>query len=165
MTDLGPVLSTHKGRFAAGGLLWPVGGVLLLAGPVMLVRGLLAGTPAGLFEGAGGLALATPAGALLLLYAYSLFAQEIVAHQQGLVWTRFLRAPLVLRWDQVRSVQMRTTVGGRGTFHLKGQDIELELELTDGRSISITNDLERAEELRGYMSQPAPTAPAPSPWG
>lgn len=167
MSDLGPVVSTHEGRLAAGGFLWPIGGVLLLSGPALLVRGVASGDPAGLVEGLGSFALATGVGALLVLYAYALRAQRIVAHQHGLVWTRFLRAPFVLRWDQIADVRMRTTYGGRGSFHLKGQHVELEVDLRDGRSISITNDLDRVEELRGYMmssSQPR-VAPAPSPWG
>lgn len=166
MTDLGPVVSTHPGRLAAGGLLWPIGAVLVLSGPVTLVRDVVMGT--GFVTGLLTLAIATPLGAALLLYSYALYAQRIVAHQHGLVWTRLLRAPLVLRWDQVREVRMRSTVGGRGTYHLKGQDIELELVLNDGRELWISNDLERAEELRGYMSAPRPTPGAPtppSPWG
>lgn len=167
MSDLGPVVSTHEGRLAAGGLLWPIGGVLLLAGPAWLLRGIASGDPARFVEGLGAFALGVAAGASLLTYAYALRAQRIVAHQHGLVWTRFLRAPLVLRWDRIRDVRMRTTYGGRGTFHLKGQDIELEIDLTDGTSLSIHDDLERVEELRGIMmsaARPAPS-PSPSPWG
>lgn len=166
MSDLGPVLSAHEGRFAAGGYLWPVGAVLLVAGPLLFLRGLAAGAPVTL-EGLGTAALAMSLGALLLLYAFVLRAQRIVAHQQGFVWTRFLRAPLVVRWDEIRDMRVRTTYGGRGTYHLKGQEIELELDLKGRRTISISNDLDRIEDLRAHVIslRQAQATPAPSPWG
>jgi hypothetical protein len=166
MNELGPTYSTHKGRFAAGGFLWYVGGIIVVGGVVALVRGLLTFDAMSALGGAGTFALAMLAGGGCVLYAYSLLAQELVAHQYGFVWKRFLRAPLVVRWDQVRGVQTRTEYGGRGTFHTKGQNVELELRLADGTTLVLTNDLDRVEELRGYMTTPQPAAAtAPSPWG
>lgn len=163
MTELGPVLSTHRGRLAAGGLLWLLGPLAVVGGVIALVRGLVTGEASGILTGLGGLALGGLAGAALLLYSVALWRQELVAHQHGFVWRRPLRAPLVVRWDQIRGVRTKTTVGGRGTFHLKGQEVELELTLVGGRELVVSNDLERVEELRGYASTPSGPH-APSPW-
>lgn len=163
-TDLGPVLSTHRGRLAAGGWLWVVAPLALVGGVMALVRGLVAGEVSSVVAGLGGLAMGGAVGSALLLYAVALMRQEVVAHQKGFVWRRFLRAPRVVRWDQIRGVRTKTIVGGRGTFHLKGQEVELALTLVDGSELVLSNDLERVEEIGRHASVPS-TPHAPSPWG
>lgn len=160
--DLGAIVSTHEGRFAAGGTLWFVGPLCLAGGLLAFARGLASGEWSGVLTGVGGLGLGGLVGAALLVYAFSLRRQRLVAHERGFVWTRALRAPRVVRWDEIRGLHTKTTVGQRGAFHTKGQEVELELTLVDGRTLVLTNDLERIEEIRGYVgAQPQ----RPSPWG
>lgn len=166
MGDLGPVLSTHKGRIAAGGVIWYCCGFIVVGS----VWGLLTGLVALDFGRAGGALGGIALGGLGLLWAYSKYAQTLSIHQHGFVWNRFLRAPLTVRWSDVKNVRIER-IHERKTLHMKGVHVEIEIELMSGGYVVLTNDIDKVEDIQGYLSRPQPVAApggAPavaSPWG
>ncbi|MFK8001622.1 MAG: DUF6585 family protein [Polyangiales bacterium] len=170
-SELGPVISEHQGRFAAGGIGWYVGGLVFVSGVVSLgyalVRGAFHEIPSSLFA----LAVMTP----WLLFLYSKWKQTLTIHQLGFVHRRILREPRVLRFDQVQDVDIYR-VHQRGSWHLKGVHVEVTLFLHGGGKLVISNDIEGIEQLAAYakpdgagqssvQNAAGPQGGGASPWG
>lgn len=162
MNDLGPVLSTHKGRIAAGGYFWYVGVLTAVFSAYSIVQAPFSGDYGRALSGVTGLAFAF----VLLLYPTYVYLQRLVAHQHGFVWTRPLRAPVVVRWSDVANVQM-TTEHNRRALHMKGVHVELDITLRSGEHVYVSNDLDGIEQIQGYLQQGArgAAAPAQQAWG
>lgn len=162
MNDLGPVLSTHKGRLASGGYFWYLGALMTVFGLYAVVSAPFTGDYAKAGSGILGVGVA----AVLMLYPAYMYFQRLVAHQHGFVWTRPMRAPVVLRWADVANVAM-STEHNRRALHMKGTHVELDITLRSGEHVVVTNDLEGIEQIQGYLQHGARSAaPLPSgPWG
>lgn len=160
--DLGPVLSTHKGRLAAGGYFWWVGGLAGVFGAYRAITGSIGGDWALAGQGVTGVLF----GLALAIYPSFLLLQTLTAHQHGFVWTRLLRAPVRVRWSDVANVSVRTE-HDRRALHMKGANVELDITLRDGRHVFVTNDLEGIEQIQGYLARgaQAATAAPTSAWG
>lgn len=170
-SELGPVISEHKGRFAAGGIGWYLGGVLFAAGVVGFGNALISGA---FFDIAYMLVVITITG-FWLFFLYSKWKQTLTIHQLGFVHRRVLRAPRVLRFDQVQDVDIYR-VHKSGSWHMKGVHVEVTLFLHGGGKMVITNDIEGVEQIAAYAKPGAAANPAqsgaaapqvggPSPWG
>lgn len=161
--ELGPLSSTHKGRIAAGGIVWYIAGLMFAAGAYAFLSGLVTMSFERLPGALGGMAI----GGVGLLYGYVKYAQTLAIHQHGFVWKRFLRAPIVVRWDQVKAVRVETW-RERRTLHTKGEHTEIAIDLTSGGTVTLTNDIDRVDDVRGYLRSgggSSGAAPAASPWG
>ena len=88
----GRAVGEHDGRFGAGGWLWYIGGVLVLAGVMNSAQGVMgffAHAPDALSKVGLGLG-AGVAGALILLVAIVRWRQKVVVFERGLVHTRLI---------------------------------------------------------------------------
>lgn len=155
MEDLGPVLSKHDGRIAAGGYFWWVGGLALVFGAYRVVTGAVGGDFVLAGQGVTGMAF----GAVLWVWPAYLRFQTLTAHQNGFVWKRILRAPVVVRWADVTGVQMRTE-HNRRALHMKGTNVELDISLRSGGHVVVSNDLDGIEQIQGYLQRGAAAPPA-----
>lgn len=171
MQDLGPVLSTHKGRIAAGGYLWYMAPLVFLFGAWALVSAPFTGDWGRAGSGVLGMGLAL----VLLIWPVMKLRQTLTAYQNGFVWERLFRAPLTVRWADVRNVRI-TEEHDRRAIHAKGVHLEIEITLADRSVVVISNDLDDIDAIQGYLRSaasapraavagaPPPAAP-PSPWG
>lgn len=169
MLELGPVISEHRGRFAAGGVGWYLGGVLFASGVFGLGNALIQGA----FIDIPFMLVVTFITSLWLLFLYAKWKQTLTIHQLGFVHRRLLREPRVLRFDQVQDVDIYR-VHKRGSWHMKGVHVEVTLFLHGGGKMVITNDIDGIEQLAAYAKpggagQAQSAAPAQqgeaSPWG
>jgi hypothetical protein len=176
MDDLGPVLSTHKGRLAAGGYFWYLAALMTVFGGWSVVSAPFTGD----WVRAGNGVTAVAVACVIVIYPAYRLLQTLTAHQNGFVWKRLLRAPVVVRWVDVANVRMLTE-HNRRALHMKGTHVELDITLKSGEHVVVTNDLEGIEQIQGYLQRgaaaPAQTAGAwgappqpgaggpPSPWG
>ncbi len=172
MHSLGPVISTHTGRFASGGYFWYISTLMVVFSGYAIVSAPFTGDWARAGSGVSGVALGL---ALMVYPAYKRF-QTLVVHQEGFEWRRPLRAPLVLRWSEVARVHV-TTEYNRRALHMKGTHVELEITRIGGGTVVLSNDLDGIEQVRGYLERAAAAnsggaaAPAAgaaagaSPWG
>ena len=159
--NLGAVVSQHRGRFAAGGVNWYLGGLALLAGGWGLINELINGE---LINVPFFLLVLGGAG-LWLFWLWSRWKQTLTIYTDGFEWRRIARAPLVVRFDEVTGVDVYRVIS-RQAMHLKGEHVEITLRLRDNRKVKITNDIEGVEQLVGYVERPAAVeASAASPWG
>ena len=173
MNDLGPILSTHQGRIAAGGLIWYIVGIMFVGSVVAIGKALIAVDYTTLIN----VVLTGAFSALILLWAYSLYAQTLNVHQYGFVWKPFLRAPVTVKWSDVRSFNVESRQGRtkvallRFPLHMKGQHTVISMTLADGKTVELSNDIDKVEDIRGYLANaggsatPATSASAASPWG
>jgi hypothetical protein len=161
-TELGAFISEHKGRFAAGGISWYLGGILFAAGFVGMGREILAGN----WVNIPFFLLVCGCAGLWLFYNFTRWKQKITLYSDGFVWTRVVRKPVVVRWADVASVQV-TRRSSRQAMHLKGFHVDVDLALRDGSHVVVTNDMDGVETIASYASTPAePSGPPPaSPWG
>lgn len=153
MNDLGPALSTHKGRFAAGGYLWYLGTLMLVFGAWAVVSAPFTGD----WARAGNGVLAVVVVPLVVAWPAYKLRQTLTIHQNGFVWERPFRAPLVVRWAEVRGVHV-SQVYERRTLHTKGMHLEIQITLEGGREVVVTNDLDKIEDLQGYLRNAASQA-------
>ena len=164
MTEsLGDVVSEHRGRFAAGGIGWYLGGLMFLAAGYGLFNELINGE----LINVPGMLLFLGASGLWLFWLWSRWKQTLTIYTQGFEWRRIARAPVVVRFDEVASVDVYR-VRSRQSMHLKGEHVEVTLRLRDDRKVKLTNDIEGIEQLVAYVDRPAPAAAAAaevSPWG
>lgn len=171
MSRLGTVISEHNGRIAAGGILWYIVGLMFVASVVGLFKEMVLGnwgnTPYFFVVG--------PLLGLVLLWLFSLWRQTLVIYTHGFVWNRLFRSPIEIRFDEIQDVNV-TRIVNRKAMHLKGEHLEIVLDLRNGKSLKITNDLTGVEQLVPYVrgsqqsvAQAAPGAspgaPPASPWG
>lgn len=158
--DLGPVISEHKGRLAAGGIGWYLGGVFLAGCTFGLLKALVAGSLGEVLY----MLIAGGGAALWLLWLYSKWKQSITIHQLGFVLRRVFREPRAVRFDQVTRVDVHRT-SSRQSIHLKGVHVELCLSLQDGSRMVLTNDIADIEQLASYAQPGGPSAGGPSQGG
>ena len=162
--SFGRSIGLHRGTISAGGWLWYLGGLCMLAGIVTAVKS-VAGASDTASAGAPTLSMAAMSagvGVLLLILPVLRWRQQLEVFENGFVWTRLLGSVQVPR-SNVRGAQL--------TRHLTrmGAHSELVVELADARSLSITG-LDRAEQLRNMLAAfagsaaPAVSAAAPGGW-
>ena len=105
-TTLGPVLSEHKGRIAAGGIGWFVGGLIFAATGFGFLQAIFTAD----FAKLGPALLGILVSGLWLFYNYTRYAQTLTIRRDGFVWTRLLRAPLVLGFADVADAKMTEVI-------------------------------------------------------
>lgn len=142
--------STHRGSFLAGGWFWYVGLILLASAVASVVKGEWA---------MGGLSLLIGVG--LLVMPVLRWKQTLLITDAGFTWTRLTGVEEVSR-DKLRKVTLIHHRSRNGSYE------ELEVELSDGRTLGITG-VERAEEaanlLHAFTRGPAaPPAKVASGW-
>lgn len=155
--DLGPVLSEHPGTLRAGGWLWYVGGVLLLAAVFNAFNGAkeLAAGAATVTEVLSLVFFSALFGGLLLIVPVLRWRQKVVVHQNGIVWQRLLGERRIAR-GEVRGVQV---ISHRSRY---GSHDEV-LLLTADREVSISgvaHATQLANHARAWLAsrdQPAPS--------
>ncbi len=166
--NMGRSLSKHEGSIMAGGWLWYLGGLLLLAGVFGICSGLFAVV-------SGSAALAPDTGLprigtgvvslliapLLLIVPVLRWRQSLEIFEGGIHWQRLVLASRTIPSSSLRSV---THITHRSR---SGSSVELVITLTDGSEVSITG-LDRADQAANLIAQlargPAPAA-APGPAG
>ncbi len=162
-TELGAIISEHKGRLAAGGVSWYVGGILFVSGILGMGNEVMAGN----WINIPFFLLVVGCAGLWLFYSYTRWRQKITLYSEGFVWTRVVRKPLTVRFADVASVQV-TRTGGRRAMHLKGVDVRVDLKMRDGSHVVVSNDMNGIETIAssaGAISKPAAGPPPASPWG
>ncbi len=159
-SELGQLISRHRGSFLAGGWGWYVGGILLLSSVAWLIgffKALIAGDGNPL-EQLVMMFFAVLVGLLFLIAPVLRLAQAVEVFEHGLVHRRPWGATTIRR-DQVAAAR-RITHRSRG-----GAYEEVELELRDGGAISFTG-IGGAEQIVAFArSWIGGGAPAPSPGG
>lgn len=165
----GRSLSLHRGTFAAGGWLWYLGAILLLAGVFNLAE--LAGvalpskgapTSASVTGALGMAAACFVCGALLLIVPVLRWRQRVELFEGGFIWSR-LTGRLSVPKHEVQRTELVTHHSRSGTH------VEVIVHLADGRELSMSG-LSQADQLANLitayarpMLQPA-MAPAPGGW-
>lgn len=162
--DLGRSLSRHEGTIMAGGWLWYMGGILLLAGVFGIGSGafaVLSGSAAmapdtGFPRMVTGL-IALGVSPLLLIWPVMQWRQSLEIFEGGIYWQRLILADQKVPAAQLRAVSHVTHRSRSGT------SIELVIALADGSELSITG-LDRADQAANLIAQLArgggPAAPA-----
>lgn len=153
-TELGRSVSIHRGRFAAGLMMWYAGGVCALGSVVRLFQGLTAQAAP---EDLGFSVLGIVISSFFLAWAYMRWKQVLEIFELGFVWQRLLGTHTVRR-DQIKQVSHVTHTSRRGTY------VEVVVELTDGGSLSIVG-IEQPEQVANLLAQPSlSAAPAATGW-
>lgn len=166
MTDFGRSLSRHAGTFGAGGWLWYISGLLILAGVFGTIRGALG--LVGLMEAVPGY---TPISSILTGLAAGFFGvlaaivpvlrwqQTLEIFEGGVSWTRLTG---VKSWPraQLRSVRHVTHHSRQGTSY------EVEVTLADGSIhgvVGVDQSQQAANLIHQIMGGAAPAAPSAQP--
>lgn len=161
---LGPVISEHKGRLAAGGVSWYVVGIMFAASVVGVFKAVIAGE----WDTILYFVIVLPLLGAFLFWLYSRWKQTLVIHTEGFEWKRLGRAPVVVRYDEIANVNV-TRHRSRQSMHMKGEHTVLDIRLKSGKTVTITNDIKDVEQLASYAGNAAAPAggqpPAASPWG
>jgi len=165
-TDMGRSLSRHEGTIMAGGWLWYLGGILLLAG--------LFGIGSGAFAVISGSATLAPdtglprivtgiialgISPLLLIWPVLQWRQVLEIFEGGIHWQRLVLADQRIPAANLRAVTHVTHRSRSGT------SIELVVTLADGSELSISG-LDRADQAANLIAQltrggaAPPTGPA-----
>jgi len=164
--QLGPVISEHKGRLAAGGVSWYVVGLMFVASIVGAFKAVVAGDWNLILY----FLVALPLLGGFLFWLYTRWKQTLILHTEGFEWKRIARANIVVRYDEIDKVHVRREVSRRA-MHMKGEHTVLTVRLKSGKTVTITNDIENAEQLASYADSskaaaaPGGSPPAASPWG
>jgi hypothetical protein len=170
--SFGRALSAHRGTIGAGGWLWYIGGILVLAGIVNTVQGVramlgMADTGGASWVEVASMGLVSFAiAALLLIVPVLRWRQRLEIFEGGLVWTRLFGTRVVPR-AEIAGAEL---IGHRSRL---GHHVEVVVRLAGGGSLSISG-LERPEEAANLAlaisrRDATPTAsaaagPAPGGW-
>lgn len=168
MTDLGRSLSRHPGTFMAGGWLWYISGLLIVAAALgagralLMLLGLAAMDPnnspisALLTAALGGFI-----GLLCAIVPVLRWRQSLEIFEGGLVWTRLIGDKTWPR-SQLKKVRHVTHHSRQGTSY------EVEITLTDGSIHGIVG-LDQSQQAANLVHQviglPAPATTGALPMG
>jgi hypothetical protein len=147
--ELGQRVSLHRGTFGAGGWLWYLAFVCLLAGVLGLVKGGAAGDSQQALTGV----VALGVGLVLLIVPILRWKQTVEVFERGFVWKRLHGVLQVARAD-IRNATMITHRSRQGTR------VEVKVELARGKSCSIVG-VEQPEQLSNLL-RAAPPSSQPS---
>ncbi|MGV3619835.1 MAG: hypothetical protein ACO1OB_03405 [Archangium sp.] len=134
--------STHRGSFMAGGWLWYVGGLLIISGILALPKGTVAMGIVTVLIGLG-----------CLVMPVLRWKQTLEFDDTGFTWTQLTGVQKFSRAD-VKQVTLIRHHSRMGFYE------ELQVELNDGRELSITG-VERAEEAANLLHAMTSRSPAP----
>lgn len=139
--DLGKRLSVHRGSFAAGGWLWYIALVCLLAATSGFAG---VGTAArqSFAERAPASVGALVMGLAFLVVPLIRWRQTVAVFERGLVWSR-LHGAVYVPAEQILDVSWLKRTG-------RGSEDEIKLELTNGKRYSIVGVSER-EQLVNFL--------------
>jgi hypothetical protein len=151
-SNLGRSISTHRGTFSSGGMLWYLGAIFVLSGIVSFVKPPAGYSPSDVvLIGVGGLV----AGTGCLFVAFSRLRQTVEIFEHGFVWTRLTGAKTVMRSDVTDSKVVTVVTRKRGT------SVRVVVSLRSGRELKMVG-LENPTQLAsllgpasGGMSPPA----------
>lgn len=156
-TDLGPVISEHQGRIAAGGIGWYIGGLMFGASIVGVFKSLIAGA---FSEVLYMLVFAIGTG-LWLFWLFAKWKQSLTIYQHGFVHRRVVGAPRTVRFDEVNQVEVYRQAS-RQSLHTKGLHVEVTLYLRAGGTLVLSNDIADIEQLAVYAQPGGASAGGPS---
>jgi hypothetical protein len=146
-TELGRSVSIHRGRFAAGLMMWYAGGVCALGSAIRLFQGL---TGQAAPEDNAFSALGLVISSFFVAWAYMRWKQVLEVFERGFVWKRLLGTHTV-KLDQIKQVSHITHTSRRGTY------VEVAVELTSGKTLSIVG-IEQPEQVANLLAQPSLSA-------
>jgi hypothetical protein len=140
---LGRTIAEHRGRMLAGGWLIYVGAVLVLAALMQLPQVLARDGSAGM-DPLIGVPLAFVSGAAMLFISYRRWQQAVTVFEKGFVWSQGGQSRRI-RWDEIAGATHRTERSRAGIAR------ELEVELSNGEHIVLTDALEGLDQLTSYV--------------
>jgi hypothetical protein len=142
--QLGRSLSVHTGTFGAGGWLWYVGAILVLAGFANLaeVAG-LTGKQSGPTASVGVAAACFVIGVLVLIVPVLRWRQRVELFERGFVWQR-LTGQRSFQRDDVRRAELVQHTSRSGTH------MEVLVHQTDGSELSMSG-LSHSDQLANLL--------------
>ncbi len=158
--DFGAPLRSHRGTFAAGGWLWYLGGVSLLAGFFMLLPDTPSSTrlpnspPPPVATFAERMSLATWAfGAAVAFLALPVLRlrQVVEVHEFGFVWRRLLRGPRRVHRGDVTGVTLESSRSNVTVVVARRKGFDLRMV-----------GLKDADQLARFVAPLAPPPAAPA---